>query len=301
MSGENHHIVPRSIRPDLAKDKDNIVRLTYREHYVAHLLLYKIYENDIVNNRKMGFAIVRMCKNRNGLKVTSHEFEMAKLICSKNQRENPRDYSKEERMQMSKRSLKNWQNADYRNRVIASVKNAYKNTSLLKQISEKQKALWSDEAERQKRIDGLRKVAPKISESKKGSIPWNKGKTGIYSQEALDRISHAQKGRKFSSERCAQISEINKIYQNLPEVIEKKRSSMKKVCESEEYRNHLRETQIKRYENPDERKKTSERFTGLIFWTNLELNKRIRSRECPGPGWQKGKLQLKGGESLCIS
>lgn len=43
MNGENHHIIPRSIAPDLVKDTSNIVRLTYREHYIAHWLLTKIY------------------------------------------------------------------------------------------------------------------------------------------------------------------------------------------------------------------------------------------------------------------
>lgn len=76
--GECHHIVPKSIDPSLAKFPLNIVRLTYREHYIAHLCLYKIYENDEANRHKMGTAWMRMCKNVNNLHVTSHEFELAK-------------------------------------------------------------------------------------------------------------------------------------------------------------------------------------------------------------------------------
>lgn len=41
---EKHHIVPRSIGGD--DTDDNIVKLTYKEHYVAHKLLVEIYPNN---------------------------------------------------------------------------------------------------------------------------------------------------------------------------------------------------------------------------------------------------------------
>lgn len=40
---ERHHIVPKSMGG--SNRKDNIVNLTAREHFVAHLLLYKIHRN----------------------------------------------------------------------------------------------------------------------------------------------------------------------------------------------------------------------------------------------------------------
>lgn len=40
---EAHHIIPQSIRDDLRKNKDNIVYLTAKEHYICHLLLTKIF------------------------------------------------------------------------------------------------------------------------------------------------------------------------------------------------------------------------------------------------------------------
>lgn len=46
---EKHHIIPRSIDPSLIKEKTNIIRLTAREHFIAHLLLIKIYEKQ--NNK----------------------------------------------------------------------------------------------------------------------------------------------------------------------------------------------------------------------------------------------------------
>ena len=36
-----HHILPKSMFPEFAKSPDNIISLTEREHYIAHLLLWK--------------------------------------------------------------------------------------------------------------------------------------------------------------------------------------------------------------------------------------------------------------------
>lgn len=40
---EKHHIIPKSEGGD--NSSDNLVNLTAREHYIAHLLLYKIYKD----------------------------------------------------------------------------------------------------------------------------------------------------------------------------------------------------------------------------------------------------------------
>ena len=60
--GENHHIIPKSIRPDLAKDKSNIVRLSASEHFKAHYWLFRYYKEigDVQSMRKMAYALHRM-------------------------------------------------------------------------------------------------------------------------------------------------------------------------------------------------------------------------------------------------
>ena len=40
---EKHHIIPRCMNG--SNKSDNLINLTPKEHYIAHLLLYKIYEN----------------------------------------------------------------------------------------------------------------------------------------------------------------------------------------------------------------------------------------------------------------
>lgn len=40
---ENHHILPKSLFPEYAKDEWNLVRLTARQHFIAHVLLAKAF------------------------------------------------------------------------------------------------------------------------------------------------------------------------------------------------------------------------------------------------------------------
>ena len=44
---EKHHIIPKSLGGTLAND--NLVKFTPRQHYIAHLLLFKIYKQKCVN------------------------------------------------------------------------------------------------------------------------------------------------------------------------------------------------------------------------------------------------------------
>lgn len=69
--GEVHHIVPRS--EGGSDEPDNLVKLTAREHYVAHLLLARIY-----NDFKMWSAVWRM-SNVGGVKITSRIYEIVRM------------------------------------------------------------------------------------------------------------------------------------------------------------------------------------------------------------------------------
>jgi hypothetical protein len=53
---EKHHIIPKCMGG--SDKKDNIVRLTYREHFLAHMLLVKITTGK--DRMRMGYALHRM-------------------------------------------------------------------------------------------------------------------------------------------------------------------------------------------------------------------------------------------------
>jgi hypothetical protein len=81
---ENHHIFPESI---YGKNK-NIVKLTLREHYIAHHLLWKFFKKRYGTNnhktRKMAQAYHMMVLGTGGdnhrkLSYTSKQFALAKL------------------------------------------------------------------------------------------------------------------------------------------------------------------------------------------------------------------------------
>ena len=81
---ENHHIIPKCMGgPDT---KDNLVRLTAKEHYVAHLLLTKMTEG--VYQQKMCFALWRMMhdpKNRDKRHcVSASQYEKIKVQMAEN-------------------------------------------------------------------------------------------------------------------------------------------------------------------------------------------------------------------------
>ena len=71
---EKHHILPKSIFPDLKNDPNNIVVLTAKEHFLAHLLLAKIYGG------KMIFAASSMANNG---KYTGRKYQWLKEGLSK--------------------------------------------------------------------------------------------------------------------------------------------------------------------------------------------------------------------------
>lgn len=71
---EIHHIIPVCMNG--TNDKDNLVLLTAREHFMAHKLLHKIYPK----NYKLYFAFVSMCKflTDNRYKPCSRDFDYLK-------------------------------------------------------------------------------------------------------------------------------------------------------------------------------------------------------------------------------
>ena len=85
---EKHHILPRSLFPEKAKDKNNLVKLEYKAHYIAHLLLYRYYKS--IGNKeatsKMAYALFKMCFGKNGLKISLNQYEKAKIVMINSQK-----------------------------------------------------------------------------------------------------------------------------------------------------------------------------------------------------------------------
>jgi hypothetical protein len=76
---EKHHIVPRCLGGD--DSKQNLVRLTAREHFIAHLLLVKIHNG----NMKLVKAVAMMCVGRDERKLTNRLYGKYRLLLSQAQ------------------------------------------------------------------------------------------------------------------------------------------------------------------------------------------------------------------------
>lgn len=75
---ENHHIVPKCLGG--TNDKENLVLLTAREHFVCHKLLTYVYKD----NRKIIYAFHRMCFSRKDkIRLSSKDYAyIRELIAS---------------------------------------------------------------------------------------------------------------------------------------------------------------------------------------------------------------------------
>lgn len=256
-SGEKHHIKPRSLFPELAKDPDNIVKLTYREHYVCHHLLYKIYEEKNDKNAlfKMLSAWLRMCKNTDGMHVTARQFEIVKQkIIERNRilQKNRTEESKKRQSDLIK-SYKWWNNGIITTRALNCpgaewVEGRYYDHPLKKDIPKV-----------------LKKAGRRF-----GSIPWNKGMKGVYtakpcSEERKRKISEANKGRPGSM--------LGKKF------TQEHKDNISKALLGKPSHKQSEET----------RKIIGDAARGRTFWNNgIEMR---FQKESPGEGWVKGKIK----------
>lgn len=80
---EKHHILPKSFRLGGEKDKENLVHLTAREHYIVHRLLPRFIKH-VALRKKMDYALWYL-SNRNIKYVpTARAYEIAKQQVVKN-------------------------------------------------------------------------------------------------------------------------------------------------------------------------------------------------------------------------
>lgn len=85
---ERHHIIPKSMGG--LDDNDNLVILTAREHYIAHLLLTKCVTKEFfgkMNSAYVMMARVKDSKQKRHYKINSRLFEARKIEADRYKRE----------------------------------------------------------------------------------------------------------------------------------------------------------------------------------------------------------------------
>lgn len=79
---EKHHILPKCLGG--SDEKTNLILLTPKEHFIAHLLLTQMYEGKI--KAKMCYAFMIMCtvNQKQSRKISSSQYDLAKKLISEN-------------------------------------------------------------------------------------------------------------------------------------------------------------------------------------------------------------------------
>ena len=199
---EKHHIIPKSLGGD--NTQDNLIFLTGKEHYVAHHLLYKIYKN-----KEMTRAFYLMSTRKN-VKITASTYNLIK-----------QQFSKDQSSRMS------GENNHYFNRSLTQehkdkISKGNKGKRLGCVASDSTREKLSIAHRGKERTPCTDETKLKISESNKGNIPWNKNKTGIYTEERLEKM----RSRVISPETRQKMSKARKNIKQSHESNMKRRESM---------------------------------------------------------------------------
>jgi len=145
-----------------------------------------------------------------------------------------------------------------------------------KKIGEAHKGKVLSEEHRRKLLEANRgkvvseETKKKISESKKGQV---------FSKEHKRKLSESHKGHLVSEETRRKIGESHKGLRHTEEARRKMRESHKGKVLSEETKRKLSEARLG---------KPNQFLVGKGWWNNG--TKTIRSKECPGEGWVRGRM-----------
>ena len=156
---EKHHIIPKSLGG--GNSEENLVNLTFREHFICHRLLTKITSG--INRRKMAYAMWRMltvAKHRK-CKITSHTYHLIREEYKK--QPNPmlgKTHTKKTRMAISNAQKGN---TTRRGVILSEEQKQKQRESMLG------KPAWN------KGIPRPQSVKDAVSKANKGKTAWNKG------------------------------------------------------------------------------------------------------------------------------
>lgn len=207
---ENHHIIPKCLNGN--NTKENMVLLTPKEHYIAHLLLTQMYDGK--NKAKMCYALLMMCGNNKfqNRVVSSRQYEYAKNIVSENCKgENASFYGKK-LSDIVKQNLSLRMMGENNPSKKYPIWNKGKKTKALTQthkdkISKKLKSNNRKLSETHKQtISKALKDKPKSDEHKKKLSELNKGK--IISVKTRELMSKVRKGKKQKELICPHCQKV---------------------------------------------------------------------------------------------
>jgi hypothetical protein len=113
---EKHHIIPKCCGG--SNDKSNLVCLTPREHFIAHLLLTKmVYDNNL--KIKLSWALHRMVFSVQGTSRLYDHYRKVWAEFQKNNHHAHREGNENYRKKLSDIVSKHWEDADERRQLVS--------------------------------------------------------------------------------------------------------------------------------------------------------------------------------------
>lgn len=185
--GEVHHIIPKS--EGGTDDPDNLVRLSAREHYVAHLLLAKIYDDFNM------WCAVWMMSNDKRRHITSRQYESARKNRSRLMSRHMKHLAKEGRIDKWKFSQSGKSRSKSERKHLSRKMKGNKNGVGVHNISEEGRKKMSATHKGKVVSQETRK---KMSLAGKGRTPHNKG--AHLSDEQKEKLRQANIGKKQTQE-----------------------------------------------------------------------------------------------------
>lgn len=180
---ENHHIIPRCLGG--SNDKENLVLLTAREHFVCHKLLIFIYNF----NKGLCDAYLRMTFSKQlGDIKSSRDYDYAKWLKSNI----PISEETREKLSLSHKGKITW------------MKGKHHSEETRKKLQESSRLLTGDKNSFYGKQHS-EKTKQRISESRKGKSAWNKGiptseESKLKNKESQTGEKHWNYGKKLSEE-----------------------------------------------------------------------------------------------------
>jgi len=295
---ERHHTFPKGI----FGDNNRIVVLTPREHYIAHLLLEKIYIKRYgvgnENTRKMTLTCVMM-RNRSE-KYNSHLYEQVRKRHSENMKE----------------KMKGEGNPSYGVPCSEERKQKIREKHLGRKASQETK----DKMSKTRRGKKVKNPKHRNYFRKTDDLEFVKKFIDLVKNSRNKKEVARKMGYKASANVSKWIKDLNLDISHFTGNIgtkhtEQARENIRqsKLGEKNPFygKKHTEETKQKLREsntgekNPfygrtlsDEEKKTigqrnSENMKGMLWWNDGQIEK--RSREHPGDGWERGRIGWKRG------
>lgn len=184
---ERHHILPKSLFPNWAKRKENIVLLTAKEHYFCHELLMKIYPR----SKEMQYAFIMLTYD-GAHKVSMRDYEKAKILNSKL---NSERLLKEGQAGQWKKGNKPWNYG----------KPSHLNEEYSKALSEGQKRRFSREDERRKNSERVRQQMAALTPEERKARAEQIRKTCLEKGINCKKIMCIETGEVFNSVKSASL------------------------------------------------------------------------------------------------